>query len=215
MSFCKERILEAKKNIDEQFSFMDEKVSNLRIENGKHSFDLIKKTEELTKDLNRIDNIINEVDNKLKEELNKYKQYNNNLMGIFESQKDEFKAIKVRFIQLSEYIRDVRFMKNLINNKKGNNIKEFDSYSFKKNTKLLSKKLNFEKPQKLTQEEENKFNIQIENTTNSYENNIKSINNSNTIVQPIAKDGDFSIKTNNPRRDVFLRGFLYAIDFCF
>ena len=43
--FCYEKINEAKKEIMDKFSLLDESINNIKIENGKYSFDLIKKSE--------------------------------------------------------------------------------------------------------------------------------------------------------------------------
>ena len=175
-SFCKEKITETKNKIDEQFNFIDEKISKMRMDNGKHSYDLIQKTEELKTKINTIDNISNEVNNKLNEEMSKYQKYNDELVKIFDSQKEEFKIIKIRFTELSEFIKDVRFMRNLNSYSKFNNNKEFDSAVFLKNSKQLSKKLNFDKNQKITKEEENKY---INNNDNENTINDDNINNNN------------------------------------
>jgi len=184
MNFCNEKIADSKKEVDEQFKLIDEKMDRLRLENGKHSFELINKTEELTTNINRINNITNEVDEKLKEEIEKFKKYNKDLMKVFDSQKDEYKLIKVRFTELSEFIKDVRFARNLKNYNKGN--VDFDAISFMKKARKLGKKMNFDKPQVVTKEEEDKYIIN-NNINISYEGE-KS--NDNNILEIIDKDDD-------------------------
>ena len=195
MNFCNEKIAESKKEVDEQFKLIDEKMDRLRLENGKHSFELIHKTEELTTNLDRVNNITNEVDEKLKEELDKYKEYNKELLKVFDSQKDEFKLIKVRFTELSEFIKDVRFMKNLNLNNKGNT--DFDAISFMKKTRKLGKNMNFDKPQVVTKEEEDKY-INNNNNNISYEGE-KS--NNNNILETIDKDEDMDEEYKNIKID--------------
>ena len=168
--YCNEKIAETKNKIDERIAFFDEKVDLLRVDNGKHSFDLIQKAKELQNVLNKFDNLSNEISRILNEEMAKYQKYNKELIKVFDSQKEEFKIIKIRFTELSEFIKDVRFMRNFHNYTKSNNNQEFDSTAFLKKTKNLSKKLNFDKPQKITKEEENK-----------YMNNFTNTNNKNTI----------------------------------
>ena len=46
-SFCNEKILETNNKIDEQFNFIDKKINNMLMDNGKHTYDLIKSTDEL------------------------------------------------------------------------------------------------------------------------------------------------------------------------
>ena len=97
--------------------------------------------------------------------------------------KDEFKVIKTRFTELSDFIKDVRFMRNLKINNKGN--ADFDAISFMKKARKLSKKMNFDKPQEITKEEEDKYIIN-NNTNISYEGE-KFTNN---ILKNIGKDKD-------------------------
>ena len=100
-------------------------------------------------------NLKDEINTKLNEQAEKYQNYNNDIIKLFESQKDEFILIKSRFTELSEFIKDVRFMRNLDNyQKKGNQNNEFDSVSFYKNSRMLSKKINFDKPQKISKKDE-------------------------------------------------------------
>ena len=202
-SFCNEKILETKNKIDDQFNFIDEKINNMRMDNGKYSFDLIQKSEELSNKIKTLNNITNEVDNKLKEEMDKYIKQNHELLKIFESQREEFKIIKVRFTELSEYIKDIRFAKNIKNYAKGNNNKEFKSSEFWKKSKLLSKKLNFDKPQKIEEEDLTKY---LNNYKNEDNNNIindnNSINNNDNInkkennKKDKEKKGNYNIKIN-------------------
>ena len=177
-SFCNDKILETKNEINEQFRLIDEKINNMRLENGKYTYELIQKTEELKEKFEIINNITNEVDEKLYEQMKKYQKYNNELVKTFDSHKEEFKTIKIRFTELSEYIKDVRFLRNIknYNNLKGNS-KDNDYNSLFKTGKLLSKKLNFNKNQKITEEEENIFynkqnNNDIINIINSDDNKI-------------------------------------------
>ena len=194
MNFCNEKIEDSKKEVDKQFKLFDEKMERLRLENGKHSFELINKTEELTNNINRINQMANEAEEKLKEELDQYENYKKDLIKVFDSQKDEFKLIKARFTELSEFIKDVRFMKNLNLNNKGNT--DFDAISFMKKTRKLGKNMNFDKPQVVTKEEEDKY---INNNNNiSYEGE-KS--NNNNILETIDKDEDMDEEYKNIKID--------------
>ena len=203
--FCYEKINEAKKEIMDKFSLLDESINNIKIENGKYSFDLIKKSEDLQNQINTFKNIEQDINTKLKEQSEKYQNYNNDLVKLFESQSDEFKLIKSRFTELSEFIKDVRFMRNL-NNFKGKGVNqnnEINSVSFLKDSRLLSKRINFDKPQKYNKNEEikyeynktendfNKKNEDEEKNKNNIKYNIKqnilnvnnNINNSNNNIK--------------------------------
>ena len=190
--FCYEKINEAKKEIMDKFSLLDESINNIKIENGKYSFDLIKKSEDLQNQINTFKNIEQDINTKLKEQSEKYQNYNNDLVKLFESQSDEFKLIKSRFTELSEFIKDVRFMRNL-NNFKGKGVNqnnEINSVSFLKDSRLLSKRINFDKPQKYNKNEEIKYEYnKTENDFNKKnEDEEKNKNNKNNIKYNIKQN---------------------------
>ena len=190
--FCYEKINEAKKEIMDKFNLLDESINNIKIENGKYSFDLIKKSEDLQNQINTFKNIEQDINTKLKEQSEKYQNYNNDLVKLFESQSDEFKLIKSRFTELSEFIKDVRFMRNL-NNFKGKNTNqnnEINSVSFLKDSRLLSKRINFDKPQKYNKNEEIKYEYnKTENDFNKKnEDEEKNKNNKNNIKYNIKQN---------------------------
>ena len=190
--FCYEKINEAKKEIMDKFSLLDESINNIKIENGKYSFDLIKKSEDLQNQINTFKNIEQDINTKLKEQSEKYQNYNNDLVKLFESQSDEFKLIKSRFTELSEFIKDVRFMRNL-NNFKGKGVNqnnEINSVSFLKDSRLLSKRINFDKPQKYNKNEEIKYEY------NKTENNFNKKNEDEEKNKNIKNNIKYNIKQN-------------------
>ena len=185
--FCNERINEAKKEMINKYNLLDESLNNLKIENGKYSFDLLKTTEDLQNKLNIMNTIENNIDTKLKEQAEKYQNYNNDLAKLFEPQKIEFILIKSGFTELSEFIKDVRFMRNLNNLKvkEKNQNNEFNSTSFLRDSRMLSKKMNFDKPQKLSRNDEIKYSI-ITDFENDKENSL--IKNDNYIINNKEKE---------------------------
>ena len=190
--FCYEKINEAKKEIMDKFSLLDESINNIKIENGKYSFDLIKKSEDLQNQINTFKNIEQDINTKLKEQSEKYQNYNNDLVKLFESQSDEFKLIKSRFTELSEFIKDVRFMRNL-NNFKGKGVNqnnEINSVSFLKDSRLLSKRINFDKPQKYNKNEEIKYEY------NKTENDFNKKNEDEEKNKNIKNNIKYNIKQN-------------------
>ena len=190
--FCYEKINEAKKEIMDKFSLLDESINNIKIENGKYSFDLIKKSEDLQNQINTFKNIEQDINTKLKEQSEKYQNYNNDLVKLFESQSDEFKLIKSRFTELSEFIKDVRFMRNL-NNFKGKGVNqnnEINSVSFLKDSRLLSRRINFDKPQKYNKNEEIKYEY------NKTENDFNKKNEDEEKNKNIKNNIKYNIKQN-------------------
>ena len=201
--FCNDKIIEAKKELMDKFNLLEESLNNIKIENGKYSFDLLKKSEDLQNKINIINNIENMVNTKLKEQEEKYQNYNNDLTKLFESQKSEFTLIKSRFTELSEFIKDVRFMRNLNNYKeKGNQNNEINSTSFLRDSRMLSRKLNFDKPQKLSKNDGVIYSIKTDFENDKENNDLKNIiNQEKEIVEEKEQEQDndkikYNIKTN-------------------
>ena len=100
---------------NDRYKAIEDKIDSLRMENVKHSSELIQKTNELKLDWDKMQSIKEEIYDKFNLELSKFNKHNNDLIKIFENQKQEFSLIKSRFTELSGFIKDVRFRNNLIN----------------------------------------------------------------------------------------------------
>ena len=158
---------------NDRYKAIEDKIDSLRMENVKHSSELIQKTNELKLDWDKMQSIKEEIYDKFNLELSKFNKHNNDLIKIFENQKQEFSLIKSRFTELSGFIKDVRFRNNLINMGNANNtnnnnsnnnknihpqsdknLKTFDNLSpFQKKVKFtaMSKRINFKVKQKLNE----------------------------------------------------------------
>ncbi len=174
--FCSNKINEAKLELMDKFNILEECINNLKIENGKYSYDLIKKSEDLQNQLNILKNLEDNINNKLKEQAEQYKSYNDDILKLFDSQNEEFKLIKSRFTELSEFIKDVRFVRNLDNYKakSGQNTPEINTYSLLRTSKKISRKINFDKPQSISKNDEIKINMNNDNNIIKRENNKES-----------------------------------------
>ena len=146
---------------NDRYNAIEEKMNSLRMENIKHSSELIEKTNELKLDWDKIQSIKAEIYEKFNYEISKFESHNNNLIKVFDSQKQEFSLIKSRFTELSDFIKDVRFRNNLTNmnnnnnNKNDKDLKNNKSYSnltaFQKKVKFtsMSRRIDFKLKQKL------------------------------------------------------------------
>ena len=174
--FCSNKINEAKLELMDKFNILEECINNLKIENGKYSCNLIKKSEDLQNQLNILKNLEDNINNKLKEQAEQYKSYNDDILKLFDSQNEEFKLIKSRFTELSEFIKDVRFVRNLDNYKakSGQNTPEINTYSLLRTSKKISRKINFDKPQSISKNDEIKINMNNDNNIIKIENNKES-----------------------------------------
>lgn len=171
--YCTKTFKDYEKMTQDKLDIIVGNIDNIRIENGKYSFDLLNKTKELKLEYDKLLSLKEEIYKHNEEDLNKHKILNDNLVKIFNSNKDEFKLLKKRFTELSEFIKDVRFRSNLKNMNNNNNYQE--KMKFKK----ISRKINFKFKQKLYQGEDQSEESKMNNSYN--DKNIMKLDNSLTI----------------------------------
>ena len=92
---------------------LDERISDMRIENSRYSVELISKSMNLTKEWDKIQNIKEEIMKDFNEKIQDFKIVSNNTVNSFNDFQDEFISIKRKFLELAEFIKDVRFRKNI------------------------------------------------------------------------------------------------------
>ena len=90
-----------------------EKIFDIRLQNVKEAISLEKKTKELQDEWNKISDMKDEIYKKLNDHLLIYKTDANEALKRYDEMKGEFNKIKSRFGSLVEFIKDVRFRKNL------------------------------------------------------------------------------------------------------
>ena len=78
--YCQKCFKDYEKNSKERYDLLEEKLNSMRIENGKYTYDLIKKTEELKIDWEKLHKMKEEIYKRFDEEINKYSHTNNNYM---------------------------------------------------------------------------------------------------------------------------------------
>ena len=176
------RIKECEDKFETRLNITEERIEHLRLENGKYALDLIKKTDELKLELNKLQDFENMLDINFKRELEKYYELNESLLKNFEKYREEFNVIKVKFTELNEFVKDIRFKKSL-----KNLIDEKQSY------KNIKEKIHYKKQKIKGQEKYNNdlifYNnscnedINNNNVTIKYENiqNVDNMNNNNII----------------------------------
>ena len=208
------------KNINECKHMVDilgERVIELRLENSKYSVELINKTNEIKENMNKIKEMKNELLNDFYNKIDEYKNITNNINKSFNEFKNEYSVIRKKFLELAEFIKDIRFKKNLggdvdkkdINNLYKNLIKKTKKSSKDKNVQLLSDISNIEKMEfKVNTSSNNNNNLNNNNNTNN-NNNEKFIrgnkrhetyNSSNKIINMI-RDNYFGLNNNVKKED--------------
>ena len=201
-SFCNDKFLENDKNCLKRMSMIEEKISNMRLENGKYSSELMQKSTELSGDIENVRNIKDDIFKKLETELENFKKSNNNLVKIFNSQRDEYTMIKSRFTELSQFIRDVRFRSNI---NKNSDIQDYDNpnsyYEKKKIFTDMSRRINFNHKQKLDI---------VENINNDDENNVftSGDENGNKMLTNRSKISDKDSDSENSINNITHRTYI-------
>ena len=104
------------KNYKECKSMIDtveERITDMRIENSRYAVELIGKSINLTKEWDKIQNIKEEIMHEFNDKIHEFRMVSNNTINSFTEFKTEFILIKRKFFELAEFIKDVRFRKNL------------------------------------------------------------------------------------------------------
>ena len=120
------------KNYKECKSMIDtveERITDMRIENSRYAVELIGKSINLTKEWDKIQNIKEEIMHEFNDKIHEFRLVSNNTINSFTEFKTEFNLIKRKFFELAEFIKDVRFRKNI-----GGDVK-------KKEIKCIAKKI--------------------------------------------------------------------------
>ena len=94
---------------------LGEKIRELKVENAKYSMDLINKSDELSKKWNKVEEIKKDLFNEFEYKTNEFKISNDNILNKFNEFKNEYKIIRDKFFELAEFIKDIRFRKNIKN----------------------------------------------------------------------------------------------------
>lgn len=147
------------KKFDEKCNIIEERINTMRVENGKYSYDLLSKTNDLTDKCNRIDEVLKKALDEYNSEFVKYrntfKKMNEKLIK-FEEQynlfEDQLKIIKEQF---------------LVNNKYNSNYTNLE-YRIKELEKMLFT-MRSENKDSIFDENKNKSNFKANNNLNENE----------------------------------------------
>ena len=167
--FTTKSVSECEYRIMNELNIYDDKLQDVRLENNKYNIELRKKFDSLVIDWEKVLKIKEEIYIKFDSDVEKYKNDNINIIKKFEEYKTEFKLIKDRFTRLSEFIKDVRFRKNI-----GKEVKKIE---FKK----ISNQIDFSKKQEFIEQPYDKNNL-----TYTDENHvIQNFNTGKSIVDEV------------------------------
>ena len=143
--FCNKSIKQVEKQFFNRIEETEEKIENLRIENSKFTLDLINECEQFKINKKDLDKYKDDLETRYNDNFKKYEELHYNTVNKFEEIDKEFKLIKQKFSGLSEFIKNVRFRKNIGDTVK---IQEYRD---------MSKKIDFTRKQKFNDE----FDIEV------------------------------------------------------
>ena len=104
------------KNVDDCQNMLDtlgQRIFELKVENAKYSTDIMNKSDELSKKWNRIEEIKKEIFNEFDYKIREFKKINEDIFNKFNEFKNEYRIIRDKFFELAEFIKDIRFKKNI------------------------------------------------------------------------------------------------------
>ena len=130
----KEKIL---KDCKAMFEDVSDGMKDIRVENSKYAVDLISTSMNLSKKWEKLEKIKEELLEKFNYDVNKYQMLTDDTIKSFEEFKNEYGVIRRKFMELAEFIKDIRFRKNI-----GGNVKKKEVKQMVK--KMLKKRKSFE-----------------------------------------------------------------------
>ena len=163
--FCNKSIKFCEEQFTKRIEETEEKVQTLRIENSKYTLELLNECENLKVKQKELDEYKERLENRYSDHYRYQESLYHELTEQFEENQKEFKLIKQKFTELSDFIKNVRFRKNIGDTIK---IQEFRD---------MSRKIDFMRKQNL-----NDFEIEVpdfimENENEVIRNYIKKNNN--------------------------------------
>jgi hypothetical protein len=190
---------ESEINFKREYENIGIKIIDMRMENNKYAFDLKKSANELIEEKKFLLEMKSHIENKIEEYFNKSKEINKNTIDNFEVIKGEYFNIKNKFIELSEFIKDVRFRKNL-----GVDIS-------KKDVKKIVRNLTNEKKNKNIKNNNNNKDNNIYDNINDFDNDNDNNNNINELNGLDNNDGkvwDENDNNNNNKVTSLVREYI-------
>ena len=173
---------------------LSERVMELRIENSKHSMELIDKTSEIKEQIEKIKEMKGELLNEFYNKIDDYKLETTKTVNSFNEFKNEHAIIRKKFLELAEFIKDIRFRKNI-----GGDVNKKEINDLYKNLVKKSKKSNKDK------------NVELLGDISKIEKmdfNSNKINNNNNINKEQFVRGNKKHETYNYTKNIFKGNFI-------
>lgn len=107
IEYCNNKFQEFENLLNEKVKYLEEKIDSMRIENNKISNKLIEHTKLLKVDIKSIESYKEAVEKNLKEGYEKYNELYNEAMKKFVRSEEDYKIFKMKFNELSSFIKDL------------------------------------------------------------------------------------------------------------
>ncbi len=112
-NFINERLKLVEKDYEEKINQYLDKMMEVKIENAKYYQEIILNIEKINKDMEELANLKIALKKQYDDFINKMEKDNKKIYDDFEDMKNNFQKIKHQFKNLYEFIKDVRFKKNI------------------------------------------------------------------------------------------------------
>ena len=113
IDYFNKRFVEVETKLMDRIKITDDRIDVLRLENGKYATELIEETKNLGIKWEKLDEFEKEINEKIDEEFDKFNKIINNTIKQFNDSQVDYKILKQKFTVLSDFIKDVRFRKNM------------------------------------------------------------------------------------------------------
>ena len=187
----KEKIL---KDCESMFETVSGSMKDIRVENSKYAVNLISTSMDLSKKWEKLEKIKEELLEKFNYDVNKYQMLTDDTIKSFEEFKTEYGVIRRKFMELAEFIKDVRFRKNIGGNVKKKEVKQMVKKMLKKRksfegekVQLLSditsiENIDYKKYYNIENNEDNEINNENNNNENNRSKSLKQKNKKNSNI---------------------------------
>ena len=192
MQYSNEIGAKTERNCKDMIEIVNERMMELRLENTKYAIELKEKSLDLSKDWEKILKIKEEINELFKNQVDNFRVISNNTINSFNEFKKDYGTIKSKFFELAEFIKDVRFRKNL-----GNNVQKKEIKNVVK--KITSKRKNSydERELKLTKKDKEVLNVNF--LKNDSKSNLRQ-SQSQDVQRKVKNYNNKEERTNNIKR---------------
>ena len=194
----KEKIL---KDCNNMFESVCDNMKEIRVDNSKFAVDLISTSMDLSKKWDKIEKIREDLLEKFNYSVNKYQMLTDDTIKSFGEFKTEYSIIRRKFMELAEFIKDVRFRKNIGENVKKKEIKVMVKKMLKKRKSFEAKDVHLLSDISTIENIDYKKYYHIDTKNNENNNNDNNENNDNRSSSLKVSQNKIDKKHKNLRRN--------------